>query len=434
MNKAIKIIQSSGVGSFLMILIMHSGTSLAQVQDTIRLLECHSSAMETHPFNEQKNLYLQSKELNLKNQSVNWYPSLDLNGKYTWQSEVVQIPFPESILSFDIPSMPHYNYKLTMDVQQTIYDGGMTRMGKELEESRYEVNRQMVEVNLNQLKEQVNNIFFFILTLQQQEKTVMLKLEELQERLSLMESGLNNAIVLASDLSVLKAESLKVSQQLAEIQVSRKSALSILENLTSLDLSENTVLVLPSSEKYNSNEAKLPEHMLYELQIQNLDASIRLTGRQRYPKAFVFGQLGYGNPGLDFFRDEFRGYYIVGAGLQWNIWDWNRTSRTKQDLAVQQGLVRIQKQAFDKNLSIRLEEQMADIIKYQEAISRDKDILVLREEITHTAASKLENGVITPTEYITELNAETEARILFELHRIHLEQARIRYLTSKGII
>ncbi|MCK4745529.1 MAG: TolC family protein, partial [Bacteroidales bacterium] len=403
-------------------------------RDTVSLIDCHRFAIETHPLFQQKDLYMQSKELNLKNHSVNWYPSLDLNGRYTWQNEVVQLPFAEAIPGFEKPFMPHYNYKLTLDVQQTLYDGGVTRMGKELEESRYEVNRQKVEVNLNQLKDQVNNIYFFILLLQQQEKTILLKLEELKERLSVMESGVRNETILSSDRSVLKAESRKVRQQLAEISISRKSALSILENLTSLEISEQPVLELPVAVVEPAMETIRPEQMLYDLQIRNLDASIRLAERQRYPKAFVFGQLGYGNPALNFFRDEFRGYYIVGAGLQWNVWDWSKTSRTRQDLTVQQELIQTRKEAFNKNLSIQMEEQMAEIIKYREAVQRDEEILNLRGEITRAAVSKLENGVITSTVYITQLNAETEARILLEMHRIQLKQARIRYLTTKGII
>jgi len=330
--------------------------------------------------------------------------------------------------------MPHYNYKLTLDVQQTLYDGGLTRKGKELEETLYEVNRQKVEVSLNQIKEQVNNTYFYILLLQQQEKTMRLKQDELQARLSSMESRLRNETILQSDLNVLKAESLKVEQQLAEISISRESALSILKDLTLLEISDRTTLALPTSELEDATEPLVPEHILYELQIRNLDASMRLAERQRYPKAFVFGQLGYGNPALNFFRDEFRGYYIVGAGLQWKIWDWSRTSREKQVLAVQQEIIRSQKEAFDKNLNLRLEELMANIIKYEEAVGRDEEILLLREEITKATISKLENGLITPSDYITELNAEIQARIQLDMHRIQLEQARITYLTSKGII
>lgn len=406
----------------------------AQAPDTVFLLDCHRSAMETHPMRGQQELYLQTRDLNLQNHSLGWYPSLDLNGKYTWQNEVVEIPFPDVIPGFEIPSMPHSNYTLTLDIQQTVYDGGISRRARGLEETLYAVRRQQVEVNLNQLKEQVNQVYFLILVLQEREKTIRLKLEELKERLGVMESRFRNEVILASDLNVLKAEILKVEQQLAELSTSRRSALVILEELTSLKLSDQTVLTYPAGEVESLAGSELPEQVLFDLQIRNLDASMRLTERQRYPKAFVFGQLGYGNPALNFFRDEFRGYYIVGAGLQWKIWDWSKTRRDKQVLSIQQEIIRTQKETFDKNLNIRLEELQSEIIKYREAVSRDREILSLRKEITLAASSKLENGVITSTEYLTELNAEIQARIQLDLHRIQLDQARIAYLTGKGII
>ncbi|MFC2098221.1 TolC family protein [Bacteroidota bacterium] len=420
--------------SIIIPLMLFSSVHMAQISDTLTLFECHRSAIETHPLHVQKDLYLQSKELNQKNHTANWYPSLDLNGKYTWQSEVVQLPFADMLTGFEKPSMPHYNYKLTLDVQQTLYDGGMSRKGKELEEALFEVNQQKVEVNLNQLKGQVNKVFFYILVLQQQEKTLQLKHKELGERISSMESLVRNEAILATDVNVLKAEGLKVEQQLAEISISLNSAMAVLRDLTSLEIDEKTVLNLPTGDIDPGSDAVLPEQLLFDKQIRNLDASIGLTERQRYPKAFVFGQLGYGNPALDFFRDEFRGYYIVGAGLQWKIWDWSKTGRDKQVLAVQQDIIRSQKEAFDKNLNIQLEELMAGIIKYEEAVNRDIEILELRKEITRSSISQLENGVITSTEYITQLNAETQARIQLDLHRIQLEQSRINYLTGKGII
>jgi outer membrane protein TolC len=425
-----------------MLLAGCAATVCAQAPDTVSLFQCHRSAMDTHPLNEQKDLYMQAKDLNQKNYSVNWLPTLDLNGKYSWQNEVVQLPFAQMIPGFETPLMPHYNYKLTLDIQKTLYDGGMAHRGRELEEKAYQVNRQKVEVSLNQLKDRVNSVYFFILVLQEQEKTLRLKNDELQARLQVMESRLRNETVLASDLNVLKAEKLKAEQQLAELTISRESAVAVLSDLTSLEISDGTVLALPTAEigsadesiYGSSGESLLPEQVLYDMQISKLDANIRLASRQLYPKAFVFGQFGYGNPALDFFRDEFRGYYIVGAGFQWRIWDWSRTSREKQVMAVQQDIIRSEKETFDRNLSIQLEELTANIIKYEEAVQRDSAILQLREEITRAAVSKLENGIITSTDYVTELDAEVQARTQLDLHRIQLEQARIDFLTCKGII
>ncbi len=57
------------------------------------------------------------------------------------------------------------------------------------------------------------------------------------------------------------------------------------------------------------------------------------------PKAFGFARVGYGNPpGNNFFRDEFASYYILGAGIKWNIVDWNKAKNEKQVMCLQQNL------------------------------------------------------------------------------------------------
>jgi outer membrane protein TolC len=243
-----------------------------------------------------------------------------------------------------------------------------------------------------------------------------------------------NEIFLEADLDIMKAEILKVKQMLSEISITKSSVFRMLGELTAMDIQEGAILMLPPSDVAAAVEIPRPEQVLYDLQILNLDASMDLVSKQRHPKAYVFGSFAYGNPGLNFFRDELRGFYVLGAGLQWNIWDWSKTSRSKQDITIQQDIIRSQKASFDKNLNIQLAEKLAEISKYEEAVKRDEEIVLLRTKISRSAASQLENGVITTSDYITELNAETEARIRLETHRIQLVQARINYLTTKGII
>ena len=415
-------------------LVFSSGICLGQPADTLDLFECQRSAIENHPSFKQKELYAKSEELKIRNHATNWYPKMDLNGKYTWQNEVVELPLPVEIPGFETPLMPHYNYKLSLDIQQTIFDGGITRSSKELEASELLVRQQQVEVNLNQLKEQVNHLFFTILALQQQEKSIRIKLDDLEERHATLESGLKNEVYTEADLDIMQAEILKVKQMLSEIAITKSSVFQMLGRLTSMDIADDAVLVMPASDAVITSEVARPEQVLYDLQILNLDNSMDLMSKKRLPKAYVFGSFAYGNPGLNFFRDEFRGFYVVGAGLTWNIWDWSKTSRSKQELTIQQEIIRSRKEAFDQNLSIQLAERLAQITKYEEAVKRDKEIVDLREKISSSAASKLENGVITATDYLVELNEETEARIRLETHKIQLVQARIDYLTARGTI
>ena len=416
-------------------MILLSGFYALWSQDTLTLTDCHRSALENHPSFSEKGLYQRSKEIRVKNLGTNWYPTLDLNGSYTWQNEVVSLPF-EGIFGpgIDLPEVPHSNAKLTLDIRQTLYDGGFTKAGKEMEEAGLKVSRQQVDVGLNAIKDRVNQVYFRILLLQQQEKTLLLKLQVMEETMARLESGVRNEMTGVTDLHLMQAEILRVKQQLAEIKISGSSSLKILEKLTCLEIHESTLLWLPEVEIGEETEGQRPEDRLFDLQIQQLDASIDLVSRKRQPKAYVFGQLGYGNPAFDFFRDEFRSFYLVGAGVKWNIWDWNRTGREKEDLIVQQEIIRSRKNSFEENLSVQQEEIIAQVRKFTEAVRTDREIVRLREEITRVAASRHENGIITTADYIRELNAETEARIMLNLHEIQLVQARVFYQTSKGII
>jgi outer membrane protein TolC len=317
-------------------------------------------------------------------------------------------------------------------VQQTLYDGGAVRAGKQVEASATEVSRQQVEVELNKLKEQVNQVYFYILIQQQQEKLFLMKSDELQQKMEVLQSALKNGIMLASDLDVFQAELLKVRQQIKETRINLVTGINVLEELTGSRIDTSIFFPLPELAFSGDDKINRPEMQLFDLQINNLDATKTLTGTQRLPKLFVFGQLGYGNPALNFFRDEFRTFYIVGAGLQWKLWDWNRNSRERELLSVQQDIIRTKKESFDLNTSVKLSSDMGEIRKFREAIDTDREIVMLREKIRKTAASQLENGVITATDYLTELNAETQARMTLAIHEIQMIQAQVDFMNTKG--
>jgi outer membrane protein TolC len=407
---------------------------VGQFHDTLTLFECYDMAMNTDPVSRQQMFLETQNRLKIKNVNVNWYPSLDLNGNYTWQSEVVELGMTLPVPDIEFPEMPHYNYKLTLEIRQTIYDGGVTRAQKEIANTNYSVNRQQVEVELNALKEKVNSVFFYLLLLQKQEIMTSLMLEELNRKIEIVESGVKNGVLLSADLDQITAELLKVEQQLNEIRISEQAAQEILGVLIGDKVSRETFIMIPDVEFDLSKEPERLEYQLFDLQSENLDANIKMVRTQRKPKLYVFSTLGYGNPALNFFKDEFREYYIVGAGLQWKFWDWGKISRERQVLTVQQEIVQSKKESFDKNLQIMLKDEYAKMLKYEESVMRDKEIVQLREKITRNAASQLENGIITSADYITELNAEIQARLKLETDKIQLVQARINYLTKKGNI
>jgi outer membrane protein TolC len=172
---------------------------------------------------------------------------------------------------------------------------------------------------------------------------------------------------------------------------------------------------------------------VFDLRREQLEASLRVTNSKRMPKAFGFATLGYGNPpGNNFFRDEFAPYYILGAGVKWNIFDWNKAKNEKQIIGLQQGIVDSRKNDLADNLNRLLEAKNSEIASLNSLIQTDNELISLRKRITASAESQYENGTITATELLNEINAEKLALINYEIHKINLAMAQVEYMNICG--
>jgi outer membrane protein TolC len=160
---------------------------------------------------------------------------------------------------------------------------------------------------------------------------------------------------------------------------------------------------------------------------------MKLIDSKRMPKAFGFATLGYGNPpGSNFFKDEFAPYYIVGAGIKWNIFDWNRAKNEKKVITLQQGIIDSRKTDLTDNMKWLLESKNAELESLKALIETDTELITLRKRITASAESQYQNGTITATEYLNEVNSERQAIVNYEIHKISLGLARIEYLNISG--
>ncbi|RLD53488.1 MAG: TolC family protein, partial [Bacteroidetes bacterium] len=373
-----------------------------------------------------------SNELKIKNLNKNYLPQLMINGQMHYQSDVTKTPF-QDIPGIKIPTVEKDWYKITLDANQVIYDGGITAKQKELENSKVAIDRQNVELELYKLKDRINNIYFSILLFQENNKTLLLLKKNLEAKLSDVNSGVKNGLLLSSNADILQAEIIKLEQSIIEIEIGVGTSKSIMNEYTGLDLNEKALLSLPETQINTSVfENNRPEYALMTLQQNQLSAMKDVTGRKTMPRIYAFGQLGYGRPGYDMLKNDFDDFYMVGARFNWNIWDWNHSKKEKEVLDIQSQIINTQKETFDKNLKIDLQNKLADIRKIEEIIKRDEEIITLRERISRASSSQLDNGVITSTEYLTEINAEATAKLNLTTHKIQLEKAKIDYSASLG--
>jgi len=177
---------------------------------------------------------------------------------------------------------------------------------------------------------------------------------------------------------------------------------------------------------------KRPEIDLFNIQKAQLESTKTLLSNIRSPKLMAFALGGYGNPGLNMLDNSFQPYYIVGLKFNCKIYDWNATQQQKKVLNINQSIIDNQKELFSLNTSIELEQQSAEIEKIIQLLKSDIEIVALRNKIVELSDAQLKNGIITSSDYVSNITLKYEAEINLKIHQIQLKLAKANYNVIKG--
>lgn len=411
---------------------------IIKAQKIMTLKECYEKAFASNALSTEKEAYSSISIIKDSNLSKGWLPTLDANGSILYNSSVIDMgsalgSLPIQGIANAIKPLPHEQYKVTVDINQVIYDGGAIKGARALEKAELKLNEKQTETDLYKLRGQINSYYFNLLLLTRQKELLDNYIELINKRISSMQSALNNGVIIKSDIDVLTAEKIKLQQQLSENNIRKASLLKILSGLIGSEIDASTEFILPSQTGDLPNELTRPEIQIFDLRKEQLASGLKIIESKRMPKAFGFATLGYGNPpGSNFFKNEFAPYYILGAGVKWNIFDWNKTKNEKQVITLQQGIIDNRKKDMTDNLTRLLDSKASEIASLIALINTDSELISLRKRITASAESQYDNGTITATEYMNEMNSERQAIINFEIHKINLALARIEYLNISG--
>jgi outer membrane protein TolC len=423
----------------LITLILASLWSLnLRAQQILTLKECYDLANTSNALTGEKTAYSEISRLKDNNLSKGWLPTLDANGSFVYNSSVIDLSsvlgsLPVPGIANAIKPLPNEQYKITIDINQVIYDGGAIKGARYLEKASLKVNEKQTETDLYKLREQINGYYFNLMLLARQKELLLNYLELIKKKIEAMQSAVANGVILKSDIDVLTSEKINLEQQLSENEIRKTTLLKVLSDITGKEIDASTELVVPSISAELTDEISRPELQLFDMKKEQLAAGIKAIDSKRMPVAFGFATFGYGNPpGSNFFKDEFAPYYIVGAGVKWNIFDWNKVKNEKQIVALQQGIIENRKNDLTDNLKRHLESKNAEIQSYIALTESDSELITLRKRITAAAESQYKNGTITATEYLNELNSERQAILNYEIHKLNLALARVEYLNISG--
>ncbi|RPH68487.1 TolC family protein [bacterium] len=399
--------------------------------DTLTLEDCLRMVSINSPVVRQKDISDQLLNNRLKNLGTKWYPSVGLNAQALYNSETVEFADLLEGVPASIPSLPLDQYKVWAEINQQIYDGGMVKAMKEIEKAVYQADEFQTESELLALRLQVSQIYFSLLQTQNNSEIIGSSLKLLSTRKDIVSAAVRSGAILEENLLAMEAEEIVILQKLSELRFLKSQLFRTLKILTDSVIPENTLLSSPKIPDADQNGMR-PELKWFAQQKTKLQINEKLIKAGDLPRLYAFSQLAWGRPGYNMVSRDFHTFYTLGAGLKWNFINYGDSKRQKRILELQRDLVDVKQNNFDDQLQIQLQSELTNIEKYDSLMKLDEKILSLRQAISVSGLSRLNNGVITSADYLDDMNAELLATLQLESHKILRKQAEYNYLMLQG--
>ncbi len=400
-------------------IIVHFSFCMAQ-----SLEECQRAAEENYPLIRQYDLIEKTTDLTVANIGKGWLPQVAASAQATWQSDVVSFPKQMQAvyqqMGLNMKGLSKDQYRVGVDINQTVYDGGMISSQKQVAREQGKVQAAQNEVSLYNVRKRVNEMYFSLLLLDEQIKLN----NDLQELLAGSEKKLTsmvkNGIAAESDLKNVKAERLNAVQQKTNLEAQRRMLRDMLSTFCGLEVKQ---LQKPPMEEPGGVN-KRPELRLFDSQLSLANAQEKVLDAALLPKLSLFAQGYYGYPGYNMFEDMVSRDWslngMIGARLAWNIGALYTRKNDKVKLQLQRDLTESNRDVFLFNNRLEQIQQNENIARCKRLMAEDDEIISLRTAVRRAAESRLSHGIIDVNDLLREINQENAAKVQQSMHEIEL--------------
>ena len=403
-------------------------TMLPMLAQGQTLDDCQQAAEKNYPLIQQYGLIEKTIQLTVANIQKGWLPQVSAQAQATYQSDVTAWPSEMkammSGMGIDMKGLTKDQYRVGIDVQQTIYDGGVIGSQKRIAREQGKVQAAQNEVNIYNVRKRVNEMYFGLLLLDEQIKlnTDLQTLLAGSERK--LESMTKRGTAAESDLQSVKAERLNAVQKGTELVSQKQMLQRMLSTFCGIEVNNIQKPQVKADGRNLTTGNQRPELKVLDAQISVLNAQERALNAALMPKVGVFAQGFYGYPGLNMFEDMMRHKWslngIIGTRVTWNIGALYTRKNDKAKLQLQRDMTESSREVFLFNNNLEQIQQNENIERYQKLMAHDGEIISLRQAVRKAAESKLAHGIIDVNDLVREINQENAAFVQQSVHEIEM--------------
>ena len=411
---------------------------LVSVVQAQTLEECQQAAEKNYPIIKQYGLIAQTTGLTVKNIQKGWLPQITASAQATYQSNVVS--WPENMqrmyqqMGLDMKGLTKDQYKIGVDLQQIIYDGGAIGSQRSIARQEGKVQEAQTEANLYQVRKRVNEMYFSLLLLDEQIRLnddVKALLLSSEKKLAAMVKGGTAA---TSDFDNVKAERLSVAQQNESLKSQRQMLQRMLSVFCGIEVSNHEK---PAAVETSASASNRPEIRLFDNQLKLAEVQEKALDTKLRPTLGLYAQGYYGYPGLNMFEDMISRKWslngMVGIKLSWNVGALYTHKNDKAKLKAQRELIENAREVFLFNNNMEQIQQTENVSRYRTMMQGDDEIIALRTNVRKAAESKLAHGIIDVNSLLREINNENAAKTQQAIHEIDMlkEMYNLKYTNNE---
>lgn len=410
--------------SFFTAFCIYSGVAYGQ----ITLEECYNKARGNFPLIKQYELIEQSKEYNLSNARKAFLPQLDV----TIIGGII-----EGMPSFSPPgtesSSSNFNMISVIQVNQVLWDGGITKARKGIIEASSEIEQADLEVSLYALQERVNNLFFGILLIEQQIQQLEILNSTLNRNIKRVEIAVENGTAFKSDIDEISVEVIHTDQRMEELRFNRAAYVNVLAAMIGEPIEGEIKFVRPEvNDSYESMDINRPELTMFQNQEYLIEAQNKIDKAMLYPKIGIIGFGTFIQPGVDIGASKLNSILVAGLSVNWSLGGVYSNSNNKKLNELNLQKVNVQRETFLFNTNLSLTQTEMELEKYLALIDQDKELVALKSSIRNAYDIKYENGVSTMSELLDRTNDESIAKQNQIVHEVQYLMKAYQYLNKSG--
>lgn len=396
----------------------------------LTLEQCQQLARENYPLIKQFDLVEQAKEMTLSNATKAYLPQFSITGSANLINGLPQMPSPGT---GDAQNTHNYKFVGIAQLSQVIWDGGATQAQRKIASASAETDKQNIEVLLYGIKERINQLYFGVLLLDEQLKQVDILDDNLAKNLKRAQTAQANGVAYRSDVDAIQVEILNAQQTRVNLNAQRNTYTKVLSIMIAKDITPETVFTIPTDKTVTlAQPINRPELQLYQQQRQLNNAQNNAITARIMPKIGLQGYAIGLTPSVSLGASKFNHLLMGGVSLSWNIGGLYTNKNDKNMIKTKNAMIDSQQETFLFNTNLQLTQTNAQVERSKQLLTKDDEIIRLRNNIKQATETKYENGACTVTDLVNDINAENLARQNKALHQIEYLMNVYSYQTTLG--